>query len=83
MLGGLFSSVESGVWSVVVVQGLLIAVACLVAKHRLHNTQGSVVAPVGSELAVPRLSSTGSIVVVKGLSCYTACGIFSDQILNL
>ena len=64
LLGGLFSSVESGVWSVVVVQGLRIMVACLVAEDGLHSTQRSVVATVGSELAGPRLSSTGSIAVV-------------------
>ena len=55
---------ESGVWSVVVVQGLRITVACLVAEDGLHSTQGSVVATVGSELAGPRRSSTGSIAVV-------------------
>ena len=27
----------------------------------------------------PRLSGTGSIVAVHGLSCHAACGIFLDQ----
>ena len=36
----------------------------------------------GSVVAAPRLQSTGSIAVVHGLSCSTACGIFPDQGLN-
>ena len=38
---------------------------------------------MGSVVAVPRLQSTGSIVVAHGLSGSTACGIFPDQGLNL
>ena len=34
---------------------------------------------VGSVVIIPRLESTGSIVVVHWLSCSTACGIFLDQ----
>ena len=34
---------------------------------------------VGSVAAVPRLQSTGSIVMAHRLSCSEACGIFSDQ----
>ena len=34
---------------------------------------------VDSTFAVPRLQSTGSIVVALGLSCPVACGIFLDQ----
>ena len=34
---------------------------------------------MGSAVADPRLYSTGSIVVVHGLSCSEACGIFLDQ----
>ena len=34
-------------------------------------------------VVAPRLQSTGSVVVVHGLSCSTACGIFLDQELNL
>ena len=30
-------------------------------------------------IAAPGLQSTGSIVVMPGLSCYTACGTFPDQ----
>ena len=35
-------------------------------------------AHVGSAVAVPRLQRTGSVVVVQGLSCSAACGIFPD-----
>ena len=37
----------------------------------------------GSVVAAPGLSSTGSIIVVHGLSCSAACGIFPDQGSNL
>ena len=37
---------------------------------------------VGSVVAAPRLQSVGSIVVVCGLRCFSACGIFPDQGLN-
>ena len=33
---------------------------------------------MGSVIAVPRLWSTGLIVVAPGLSCSKACGIFPD-----
>ena len=36
----------------------------------------------GSAVAAPRLWSTGSIVVVHGLSCSKACGILPDQESN-
>ena len=35
---------------------------------------------MGSFVAAPRLQSSGSIVVVHGLSRSAACGIFLDQI---
>ena len=38
---------------------------------------------MASLAAFPRLHSTGSVVVVTRLSCSPACGIFSDQGLNL
>ena len=47
-------------------------VASLVAKHELEGTWASVA-------AVPGLWSTGSVVVVHVLSCFTACEIFLDQ----
>ena len=34
---------------------------------------------VSSVVAVPELQSTGSVVVVHGLSCSAACGIFLDE----
>ena len=34
---------------------------------------------VGSVAAAPGFQNTGSIVVVRGLSCSKACGIFPDQ----
>ena len=43
---------------------------------RALGTWSSVVAARG-------LSSTGSVVVVHGLGCSTACGLFSDQGSNL
>ena len=55
--------------------GLLIAVVSLVAEpcFRAHRFRA----------VVPRLESTGSIVVVHGFSCSTPCGIFPGQGLNL
>ena len=35
--------------------------------------------PVGSIVVAPRLQSTGSVVVVHGVSCSEACGVFLDQ----
>ena len=61
-------------YSSVAVSGLLIAVASLVAG--IERARASVV-------AAPRLCSTGSIVVVHGLSCSGACRIFLDQGSNL
>ena len=55
----------------------LFSVASLVAEHGLWGVQTSAV--VTPEL-YRRL--TGSIVVVHGLNCFTACGIFLDQGLN-
>ena len=39
--------------------------------------------PRGSVAVVPRFQSTGSLVTVHGLSCFSASGIFPDQDLNL
>ena len=38
---------------------------------------------MGSVVVTPGFKSVGSVVVVHGLSCSLACGIFSDQRLNL
>ena len=37
---------------------------------------------MASIVAILRLQGTGSIVVARGLSCLSACGIFPDQGLN-
>ena len=60
-----FSSCGEGGSSLVVAPRLLIAVASLAAEHRLRGPQASV---VGSAVAVPRLQSSGSVVVAHGLS---------------
>ena len=54
----------------VAVHGILIVVASLVAEHRL---QASVVVAHG-------LQSAGSVVVVHGLNCSVACGIFRTRV---
>ena len=55
--------------------GRLAVLASLVA-HGLQGAQASVA-------VVPGLWSTGSVVVVLGLRCPEACGIFLDQGSNL
>ena len=67
-----------GGYSLVVVHGLLIAMASLVAEHGLQGTQASIVAAHG-------LQNAGSVVVVveDRLSVLTARGFFLDQELNL
>ena len=59
-------------YSLVVVPGLLIAGASLVAERGLWGTRASVV-------AAPWLYSRGLIDVAHGLSCSKACGVFRDQ----
>ena len=51
---------------------IFVAVASLVAEHRLLGAWASVV-------AAHRLSSTSSVVVVYGISHSAACGILQDQ----
>ena len=71
-----FSSVAvSGGYSLVAVRQLLIVVVSLV-EHRLWGMWASVVVASG-------LWSTGSVVMVRGLICSEACGIFPDQRSNL
>ena len=60
----------------IAVYGILVAgVASPVVVRGLHGTQALVIAFLG-------IYSTGSAVVVYGLSCPTACGILPDQRLN-
>jgi len=54
-------------------------VASLVAEYELWGTRTLVVAACGSVIAVPGLQSTGSVVVVHGLTCSIACRIFLGQ----
>ena len=55
-----------------------------VASLGQWGTQASVVAAhMGSAVVTCGLQSTGSIVVVNGLSCSATYGIFQDQGLNL
>ena len=67
-----FSLAAVSIACLVVVCGLLIAVASLVREHWLQGTRTSAV-------AIPGLQSTGSILVAHGLSCFLACGIFLGQ----
>ena len=60
---------------VVVVCGLLIAVASLVVEHRLQVCRLQQLWHTGSGAVACRLQSAGSVVVVHGLSCSTACRI--------
>ena len=62
-------------YSLVVVPGLLTVVASFVERHSLYIAWASVV-------VVPGLQSTDSVVVVHGLSCSAACGIFLDHRWN-
>ena len=64
--------VESGDYSLDAVHSLLIMVASLDVQRGLESARASVV-------VAPGLSSTGSVVVVNGLSCFLACGILPDQ----
>ena len=49
----------------------------------LCSTRASVAEARGSVAVAPRLWSTGRTVLVLGLSCPTACGIFLDEGSNL
>ena len=76
LLHGLSLVAASGSYFLPAVCRLLIAVASSVAEHRLWGVQASVV-------PAPGLQGTGSVVVVRRLSCSKACGIFLDQGSNL
>ena len=62
-----FSLVAKSGGDSLVVLGLLNAVASLVVEHGLKGAQAQQLQPMGSGL------------VVRGLNCPTACGIFRDQ----
>ena len=65
-----------GELSLVVVRGLLIVVASVVAEYGLWGAGVSVVVTLG-------LQRVGLVVMVSGISSSVACGIFLDQELNL
>ena len=72
----------SGDYSLVKAPRFLVAVASLVADHRLEVHRLQYVWLIGSVVVVSRLWSTDSTVVHR-LSCSAACGIFSNQGSNL
>ena len=74
-----FSSCSEQGLLIVVVRGLLIAVASLVAEHGLQACGLQQLWYAGSVIVAWELQSTGSVVVVNRLSCSMACGIFLDQ----
>ena len=62
-----FSSCKSRTYSLVVVHGLLFAVASLVAEYRLWVCR------------LQCLQHMGSVAVAHGLICPITCGVFPDQ----
>ena len=72
---GFYLAAGSRSYSIIAVHRLLTAVTSLVAAHGLWGTRA--LTPV-----VSRLQSTGSVVVVHGLSCSTTCGVFMAQGYN-
>ena len=57
----------------------LVAVASLVAEHRLQAHGFQQLQHLASVVAAQALQSTGSVVVAHGLSCSMSCGISLDQ----
>ena len=78
----LFSSCSERGLLFTVVCRPLIAVASLVAKHRLQVRGLHQLWHAGSVVMARRLQRASSGVVAQGLSCSAACGIFPDQGLN-
>ena len=76
------SSCEQGLLFVVV-RELLLAVASLVAQHRLQARGLQQLWHAGSVVVAHGLQNAGSVVVAHRLSCSVACGIFPDQGSNL
>ena len=74
-----FSSCREQGLPFIVVNGLLIVVASLVAEHGLQAAGLQQLWHVGSVVVARRFQSARSVAVVHGLSCSTACGIFPDQ----
>ena len=78
---GLALVAVSGGYSLVVVRGL-IAVASLV-EPGLEASGLQSLQHVGSVVTAPGLQSTGLVILVNGVSCPQACGIFPDKGSNL
>ena len=76
-----FLQLVSGSYSLLQ-SGLLIVTASIIVEHALGCTGFSSCRVWARVDAVPGLQGTGSLVVVLGLSCWPACGIFPDQGLN-
>ena len=71
-----FSSCSEWGLLFIAVRRLLIAVASLVAEHGLQAHRLQQLWHMGSVVVAYGLQSAGSVVVVHGLSCSVACGIF-------
>ena len=67
-----------GQWGLlfIAVHRLLIAVASLVADHRLQACSLQQLWHAGSVVVARRLQSTGSVVVAHGPRCSVACGVW-------
>ena len=78
-LRALFSSYGKQGLLIVVVDGLLTAVASFVAKHQLWTCKLQQLWQMGSEVVTPRLQSTGSVVGEHRLGCSTIYWIFPHQ----
>ena len=74
-----FSSCSEWRLLFIAVRRLLIAIASLVAEHRLQVRGLQQLWHTGSVVVARRLQSAGSVVVAHRLSCSMACGIFPDQ----
>ena len=59
--------------------GLLIAVAFLIAEHRLQGHWLQQLWHMRSTVVAPKLQGTGSLVVAHRCSCSVACGIILEQ----
>ena len=73
---------SSGGCSLVAVCGLT-AVASLVAERGILGSGLQSLQHVGSVSTAPGLQGTGLVIVVNGVRCPLACGIFPDKGSNL
>ena len=74
-----FSSCSEQGLFFVAVHELPIAVASLIAEHRLQARGLQQLQHMGSAVVARGLQSAGSVIVAHGFSCSTACGIIPDQ----